>query len=437
MQAIAFAQKKSLELKKHVGLIHSTNRLTLLERKIANALLYNAYEYLPTQSEHKIHIPSLCALIGYNSKDYKTIKQSLISLISTVLEWNLIDKDKDEESGEGGGVWMASSMLADAKIDGPMCTYSYSNRMRELCHYPEIYGRLNMSVLSMFKSTYGLALYENCIRYQNITQTPWFDLPTYRKLMGVEDGKYGVFRDLNKRVVKPSVKEVNEHSPIRVESELRKHGRSVLAIRFLIKKRTAPITLNQIKHRDCIKSINDRLKEDYGLSALQQETILTKYEEGYILEKMKIIESSLSYQNGKIGNLAKYLEKGLGEDFQPPASSKANLEKLKAQRKKGVEIRKTEQEKRQAYRVYQNEQLPDLINGLSERKKRLIKNDFDKYLSKTLYYKVYVKEGLGDPLVRDRFGDFIRANYTELLTSLVSFDVFYKYGVSMKAERDD
>ena len=228
MQLAALAQKKSLELKKHVGLIHSTNKLTLLERKIANALLYNAYEGMLTQNEHCIHIPSLCVLIGYNSKDYKTIRRSLVSLISTVLEWNLVDKNKTEEEG----VWIASAMLADAKIEGPVCTYSYSNRMRELCYYPEFYGRLNMRVLSMFKSTYGIALYENCIRYQNITQTPWFDLPTYRKLMGVEDGKYEVFRDLNKRVTKPSVKEVNNHSPICVEPEFKKQGRAVVAIRL-------------------------------------------------------------------------------------------------------------------------------------------------------------------------------------------------------------
>ena len=259
MRPIALAQNQSLELKKHVGLIHSTNKLSLLERKIANALLYNAYASLLTQNEHCIHIHSLCILIGYNSKDYKTIKQSLLSLISTVLEWNLVDKGKTEEEG----VWMASAMLADAKIEGPICTYSYSNRMRELCYYPEFYGRLNMRVLAMFKSTYGLALYENCIRYQNITQTPWFDLLTYRKLMGVENRKYEIFRDLNKRVTKPSVKEVNDHSSICVEPEFKKQGRSVVAIRFLITKQTEKPALDQLKHSEFNRTIIDRLKEDY------------------------------------------------------------------------------------------------------------------------------------------------------------------------------
>ena len=42
-------KKKALELKKHVAVIHSSNKLTLLQRKIANALLFNAYEELLTR----------------------------------------------------------------------------------------------------------------------------------------------------------------------------------------------------------------------------------------------------------------------------------------------------------------------------------------------------------------------------------------------------
>lgn len=422
MQISALTQKKSLELKKHVGLIHSTNKLTLLERKISNALLYNAYEKLLTQNEHHIHIPSLCILIGYNSKDYKTIRQSLISLISTVLEWNLVDKNQSE----GEGVWMASSMLADAKIEGPICTYSYSNRMRELCYYPEFYGRLNMRMLAQFKSTYGLALYENCIRYQSITQTPWFDLPTYRKLMGVADGKYEVFRDLNKRVIKPSVAEVNNHASINVKPELKKQGRAVIAIRFLINKQVEKTTITQIEKSETEKTTVDRLVGDYGFSEKQVSDVINQYSEQYLLEKMALVESSISYRSGKIEHLSKYLEKALREDYQPPKSSKDNLENLRIKRDKEAKIRKLHEENMHKYRSYQNHELPNVLNSLSNKKRTTIEKDFDKYISSTLYYSVYIKDGLDNPLVRDRFGDFVRTTCSELLASLLSFEEYCK-----------
>ena len=422
MHTFALTEKKSLELKKHVGLIHSTNKLSLLERKVANALLYNAYENLLTQSEHKIHIPSLCILIGYNSKDDKRIKRALVSLISTVLEWNLVDKDKRED----GGIWMASAMLSDAKIENSICVYSYSNRMRELCYYPEFYGRLNMQVLSMFKSTYGLALYENCIRYQNICQTPWFDMPIYRKLMGVSADKYTVFRDLNRRVIKPAVKEVNDYSPICVEPEFKKEARVVTAVRFQISKQSRKTALKQIEKNEIEHTVIDRLRDDYGLSTSQLRSVVSKHDESYLLEKMALIEASASYQEGKIKHLARYLEKALIDDYQAPKSSKDNLEKLKIKREKEAKVRVLYEKNMQRYRTYKTINLPGVYESLPEKERNKITKEFEKYISTTLYSSAYAKDGFNNPLVRDRFGDFIQANHTELFASLLSFEEFCK-----------
>lgn len=421
MRSTVLPQKKSLEIKKHVALIHSTNHLSLLERKIGNALLYNAYDSLLVDAEHHIHIPTLCALIGYNSKDCKTIKRSLISLISTVLEWNLVDKDKQP----GKDIWMASALLADAKIEGPNCTYSYSNRLKELCYHPEFYGRLNLKVLSLFKSTYGLALYENCIRFQNITQTPWFSLPIYRKLMGVGEGKYLLFKDLNKRVIKPAVNEVNRYSPIQVKAEFKKQGRELTAIRFLI----SPLCEErfvQLQSQEQNNGVVERLKNEYGLSAIQVEKTLSSYTEIYLIEKMNLIESSASYLNGKIKNLAKYLEKALLEDYQPPKSSQAFLENLHLKEEEKVKSRQYQEKITRNYRSYQAKELLRIYNGFSEKRKKMIENAFIKYIHPTVYHSIFAKEGLNNVLVCDRFVEFLKSNYPDLLDLLLSFEEFSK-----------
>lgn len=410
-------QRQSFELKKHIGLIHSTNKLSLLERKIANALLFNAYEELQIKSEHQIHIPSMCKLIGYNSKDFKIIRDSLISLISTVLEWNLIDKDKSDEQ-----IWMASSMLADAKIEGSICTYSYSNRMRELCYYPEFYGRLNMQVISKFKSTYGLALYENCIRYQTITQTPWIDILTYRKLMGIEEDQYSNFSDLNRRVIKLSVDEVNNNAPINITPEIKKQGRAVIAIRFLINRRAEQNSDTQTKSKT--EDILRRLKEDYGFTINQAKSLMEQYEEHYLLEKITLVESSSSYHNGKIENLSKYLEKALIENYQPPKSSKSNLDKLRIKQEQEAKQKKLYEENAQKYRYYLSDELPKILENIPGKQKILIQKDFDKYISSTVYHSVYLKHGFDDALVRDRLVDFVKGRYPEILASLLSLDEF-------------
>ena len=74
----------------------------------------------------------------------------------------------------------------------------------------------------------------------------------------------------------------------------------------------------------------------------------------------------------------------------------------------------------------QNNTIPDDLTGLPDNKKAMIEKNFDQCISSTLYYNVYIKDGLENPLVRDRFGDFVRATHSELLASLLSFEEFCK-----------
>lgn len=56
MDIPVLAERKNRELKKHVAIIHSSNKISLLQRKISNALLFNAYDDLLTKDEHEIHV---------------------------------------------------------------------------------------------------------------------------------------------------------------------------------------------------------------------------------------------------------------------------------------------------------------------------------------------------------------------------------------------
>ena len=242
--------------------------------------------------------------------------------------------------------------------------------------------------------------------------------------MGVDDGQYIIFRDLNKRVTKPSVHEVNKYSPIRVESEFKKQGRAVVAIRFLITKQVGQAAVDQVIHDSVARTVIDRLKEDYGFAIKPLENLFNKYDEAYLSEKMAMIESSSSYQNGKIEHLVKYLEKALEENYQPPKSSKENLEKLRIKQEQKAALIKLRENNMRVYRAYQNKVLPEVFAELPEKEKTAIEKTFDKYISSTLYHSVYIKDVLENPLVRDKFGDFIRSNHAELLASLTSFEMY-------------
>lgn len=408
-------KKKALELKKHVAAIHSSNKLSLLQRKIANALLFNAYNELLEKDEHTIHIANLCKIIGYDSNDYKTIKRSLVNLLATVIEWNLIDGDR---LAVDGGVWNASSIIADASIQGPICTYSYSNKMKQLLHRPELYGRINMAIQAQFQSTYGLALYENCVRFHRIKKTPWFDLATFRKLMGVEEQKYRIFRDFKNRVIEKALEEVNKYSPLQVTPQYKKQGRQVVAIQFImVNKEEVCETIDPIAPQPAIiapifGSLSTLLKEQFQFNPTQIEEILSEYEESYIREKMQLVTESRSYKQGRIKHLAKYLICALKDNYQTTVTSiKVTPAITVAPVNKAITASEVD-----AYRRYQQRQLLALYDKQSKKVKAAILVEFEKNLGKSIYHDIYLRDGLKNILIQDQLCIFLnqkKSNFIE------------------------
>ena len=215
-------------VKKNVAAIHVSGKLTLLQRKLSNVLLLNAYDTLITAARHEIDARTLSMMIGYNSNDFETLKASLRGLAETVAEWDMLD-DKGRQE------WGVSSLLSYAKLRGGVCEYAYSPALAEKLHDPRVFALINLDIQKRFTSGHALALYENCYRFVRTGSTGWWPLDTFRRLMGVDDSAYyGVFKHLNAKIVKPAVAEVNRSSNIVVTPETRRRGRAVTDIRFLI-----------------------------------------------------------------------------------------------------------------------------------------------------------------------------------------------------------
>lgn len=311
------------EIKKHAATIHCSNTLSLLQRKITNALLYHAYKELMLKEEHEISIKQLCKLIAYHGNNHAAIKDALKGLLSTVIEWNVVSDTTGSED------WTASSILASVSLKGPICLFAYSPRMKQLLHSPSMFGKVNLMVQSRFKSSYGLALYENCIRYRGLPFTKWFELDIFRKLMGVPPGKYTIFRDFKRRVLDKSVEEVNTYSELIVEPEVFREGRQVTKVRFSLKERAKKTRLGgstdtstqedpieeQIQSPE--KIIFTKLTNQFSLSPEQAQQVLAEYGGEFILEKIAVIESSKNYQIGKVQNIAGYLLSALKNNYQP------------------------------------------------------------------------------------------------------------------------
>ena len=311
------------QLKKHAFAVHCNAQLNLVQRKVTNALLYNAYNELLTKETHEIEIRRLANIIGFHSNDLAQIKKALKTLLSTVIEWNILQ----ESVGE---VWNASTLLSGVSISGAVCSYSYSPQLRELLYHPSRYVKLPMSVIMKFKSSYGLALYENCMRYIDLGKTKTFELSVFRKLMGVADDKYSLFRDFKRRVLDPAVNEVNTRSNIRItDVNLIRRGRAVQAVSFIVKKRAPTKNLGKSFDSRDQKFSNETMEtlvRTMGLNPSDADRLIADYTANELKTAIDGVYKSRQFKNKEIKNLYSYIKKVLDSksDIQEQGTCRKN-----------------------------------------------------------------------------------------------------------------
>lgn len=230
-------QSKSIvvepRLKKSVGAIHSSGNLTLIQRKLANVLLYSAYDNLQTKRTHTIPVSIMCAMLGWEaSHNIDLLKEALAALQETRLEFNLRE--------DGHEVWESMTMLSYAHIKGGVCTWRYDESLAEKLYDPAMFATINLQVQRRIDSAYALNLYENVIRFKdtNTGSTGSWSLEFFREIVGVTNSYYDDFRRLNSKIIKTSVEKINEVSDIMMDVEFEKQGRSVVAIKFHVREKS-------------------------------------------------------------------------------------------------------------------------------------------------------------------------------------------------------
>lgn len=311
-------------VKKHVAAIHVSGKLTLLQRKLSNVLLLNAYDTLVSRQKHQIDARTLCLMIGYNSNDMETLKQSLKGLAETVAEWDMLDEKGQQE-------WGVSSLLSYAKLKGGICEYAYSPALAEKLHDPKVFALINLNIQRRFTSGHALALYENCYRFVRTGSTGWWPLDLFRRLMGLDGSSYyETFKHLNAKVIKPAVAEVNKTSNIIVTPETRKQGRVVTEIRLRIKE-NPQLAILDIDDGEGMRhgAVYSRLRE-HGVSDRLARQWLSVHGETQVAAKLDYVETRKNVRS-KVGYLSAALEGDFTEESVEavPATPSANTERLK------------------------------------------------------------------------------------------------------------
>jgi plasmid replication initiation protein len=386
-------------LKKHVAAIHIGAKLSLLQRKLVNALLYNAYEGLLTARQHQINASVLCEMIGFDSNNTNYLKASLKGLMETVIEFDVLEDD-------GKSSWEAMVLLPYVKLKDGVCTYRYEQALAEKLYHPDVYSKINLSVLRDMNSAHALVLYENCYRYVDIAHTPWWDVDVFRKLMSVDQMiSYKQFKLLNRAVIQPAMKEVNELSNIQLELETKRKGRTVTGLRFIIRPNPQLSLVGMDAEDDITAMPAYRALLAEGISKTLARAWALEYDEAYVFEKLDLASSQAA--NGKIkSSKAGFLKFAIEGDYHNEGAAKKKrlevVQTAKAQRDK-LEgqldaLKKAQRDAETAYRRFCAGLIEEAFQALPKGQREAAESEFQLSLGSRIYVDAFKKSGWKDPL---------------------------------------
>lgn len=199
--------------------------LTLADRRTYNLLLSNAWDNIQEPVLHPIRLHELRSSNPSNDRP----RESMRRLMKVVISFEVVEDGIKRE--------VLSQLLGPCKLDyNPqgLAYYTFPEPIRNAVESSTVFARLRRDLLCQFRSKYALSLYEMVQKRVNLAfkTSEEFTLDEFRQKLGVEKAKYPIYRDLNSRVLKPAVLEVNEISDVDCFIEPITEGRKTIGIRL-------------------------------------------------------------------------------------------------------------------------------------------------------------------------------------------------------------
>lgn len=381
------------QVKKHVAAIHTSGELTLLERKMSNVLLLNAYDALLTRRTHRIPIKHMSAMLGWDeSNNIERLQEALTKLASTAVRFNMMEDGKE--------VWRVMSMISYGEIKDGICTYRYDEYLAERLYDPEVYATINIGVQRRFDGGYALTLYENCVRYRTVGSTGWWEIERYRDLLGATASMYNEFKYLKRDVITKPLTEVNKVSDIQLEAEFKKNGRNVVAVRFLISENPQQMLLKPevdtehaaLRDTETFKRLREHgIGERLALAWILQDEARAKAVVDYVETKDR--QRKVKSTSGLIRTLIES-----GADVGPTPYEQKRQETVAAQEDAQALAIKRDKEEAQEGRKKSEERWAEFLTWPEEDQQRYI----EQYIKPNApVYKKYQVQGLESAFVRN------------------------------------
>jgi len=220
---------KISSVKKHHDLVQAYyGTSSLNEQKLFNFLIYSIKNKKITDNILTTTHKEIIDFLGFKI-NYKLLKNTFEKIMSVVLELSIISKDKK--------AYRLTHFVREVIYENRVIDIELSSDfISMILNDKDNYCTLNFALINKFKSKYTIRLYENITRYMTrenpFIHLPKMDIKTFRKLMGIEEGKYQRITHFKASVLDVAVNEINTKTDIKISYELFKSANEITDILF-------------------------------------------------------------------------------------------------------------------------------------------------------------------------------------------------------------
>ena len=231
------------------ALINASYNLEVTEQRLMLLAIINARETgngITADSKLQIHASDY---MKHFNVDKKTAYEALKNAVD-----NLFNRQFSFREVRGGTDFIVKSRWVSR------IAYATNEAILEITFAPDVvplilrleehFTSYQLKQVTQLTSKYAIRLYELLIAWREVGKTPQIELSEFRHKLGVEDNEYKDMHNFKKRVLEPSIKQINEHTDITVKYEQVKTGRTITGFKFSFKQKAKDKATAQASQRD-------------------------------------------------------------------------------------------------------------------------------------------------------------------------------------------
>ena len=238
--------KNSLVVKDN-ALINASYNLELTEQRLIMLAIINARESgqgITADSKLEIHASDYAKLFNVSiDASYKALKEAVNNLFNRQFSYTAEYK-RTGKTGVVRSRWVSRIFYVD---DLALLEITFAPDVVPLVtRLEEHFTSYQAKQVAHLTSKYATRLYELLIAWREVGKVPQIEISTFRNRLGLLENEYTAMSDFKKRVLEPSIKQINEHTDITVTYEQQKKGRLISGFSFKLKQKQQPKI--EVKH---------------------------------------------------------------------------------------------------------------------------------------------------------------------------------------------